>query len=70
MIKQFKKLTLVTTAAFLFCLTAASGTISSISLPSITIEAEENAEPTPLPEEPEIKPMSDDEMDENNTKTK
>lgn len=70
MMKHSKKLTLITTAAFLFCLTATSGTISSISLPSITIEAEEDAESTPLPEEPEIKPMADDEMDENNTKTK
>lgn len=70
MMKHFKKMTFITTAAFLFCLTVASGTISSILLPSITIEAREDAEPTPLPEESDIKPMADDEQDEYSNKTK
>lgn len=64
MMKQFKKFTLITTAAFLFCLTATSGTISSISLPSITIDADENNETTPLLEEPEINPLADDEEED------
>lgn len=62
--KHLKKLTLVTTAAFLFCLTAVSGTINSLPLPSITVETEDNAEPTPLPEKPEINPLADDEEED------
>ncbi len=68
MMKQFKKFTLITTAAFLFCITATTETISSISFSSITIEAEENAEPTPLPEEPEINPLADENEGDNRVK--
>lgn len=64
MMKQFKKFTLITTAAFLFCITATTETISSISLPSITIDADENNETTPLLEEPEINPLADDEEED------
>ena len=61
--KQFKKISLVTTAAFLLCLTLASGTLKPLPVPSVTIETEEDAEPTPTPtpEEPGIKPLADDE---------
>lgn len=58
--KQSKKITLVTTAAFLLCLTLASGTLKPLPVPSVTIETEEDAEPTPVPEEPGIKPLADD----------
>ena len=59
--KQFKKISLVTTAAFLLCLTLASGTLKPLPVPSVTIETEEDAEPTPTPEDPGIKPFADDE---------
>lgn len=68
MMKQFKKSALVTTAAFLLCLTVASGTLNLISLPSVTIETEGDAEPTPLPAEPEIKPMADENEGNNRIK--
>lgn len=70
MMKLFKKLTLVTTTAFLFCLTIASGTLTSLSVPSIIIDTEEDAESTPLPQKPGIKPMSDGDEADNNRKTR
>ena len=68
MMKHVKKLTLVTTAAFLFCLTAAGETLKPLPMPS-TIEIKEDAELTPLPQEPEIRPLSD-ENDTNRSGTK
>lgn len=54
MMKQFKKLTLITTAAVLFCLTAVCNTGSLILIPSVTLE-----EQTDDKEHPDIQPMSD-----------
>lgn len=60
MMKQFKKLILIATTAFLFCLTVASSVIKPLPVPSITIETEQDTDPAPLPTEPEIKPMADE----------
>ena len=60
--KSIKKLSLVTTAALLFLLTAATGAKPSLPLPSIAIGTEDGADDiTPVPEEPGIRPMADDE---------
>lgn len=58
MMKQFKKIVLATTAAFLL-LAATSGTTTLLPLPSVTVGQEE-AEPTPLPEESNIQPLVDE----------
>lgn len=50
--KPLKKLTIVATSAFLFCLTIVSGTVST--LPAVSIEAEEDVT---------ISPLADDDMD-------
>lgn len=62
MMKHFKKLTLITTATFLFVLTAISNTGNLLPLPGITIGAENTEEETP--EEPDVQPMADDEDDD------
>ena len=58
MMKHFKKLTLITTATFLFVLTAISNTGNLLPLPGITIGAENTEEETPeepdTSDEPEI----------------
>lgn len=60
--KSIKKLSLVTTAALLFLLTATAGASPSLPLPSIAIETEDDADDImPVPEEPGIQPMADDE---------
>ena len=70
MMKQLKKLTIVSTAAFLFCLTVASGTLHPLPTPSVTIETEEDVKPTPLPQEPGIEPLSDGDEVSGSSKTK
>ena len=57
MMKHFKKLALATMAALLLTVTASTSTL--LPLPSIPVGLEE-AEPTPLPEEPDIQPLADD----------
>ena len=67
--KSIKKLSLVTTAALLFLLTAATGAKPSLPLPSITIGTEEGADDiAPLPEEPGIQPMADDEISDDKSR--
>ena len=67
MMKQFKKLTLAVVTFFMLLLTVASGTISSLPLPSITVEENGDTEPTPVPE---IAPLADDDDDKNSYKSK
>lgn len=62
MMKLFKKLTLVTTAAFLFLLTAVTDATPMLPLPGITIDKDANDDT--LPKKPEIRPMADDSEDE------
>ena len=54
MTKLLKKLSIFTTAAFLFILTATSNVTPQLSLPGITVEDTTD-------KEPETKPMADDE---------
>ena len=71
MMKYFKKLTMVTTSAFVFLLTAVTGASQRLPLPSITIEAEEDADDiTPTPDELGIRPMADDDGDTSNSNSK
>lgn len=56
--KQLKKLTLVTSAAFVLCLTIVNGTIST--LPAISVELEEDVT---------FRPLADDEKTFDNGKT-
>lgn len=54
MTKLLKKFSIITTAAFLFLLTATSNVTPLLPLPDITVEDTTD-------EEPEIKPLADDE---------
>lgn len=63
--KGIKKITFVATVAFLFLLTATTGTVKAITLPAITVEEQEKQ-----PTKPSIQPMTDEEKLENDkTKT-
>ena len=59
MLNSFKKISLVLTTAFLFCLTIISGT-TTLRLPSIVANQENVTAPTPFPEESEITTLADD----------
>ena len=64
MMKHLKKLTLIITAAFLFCLTTVNTSGGLIPLPSVTVDEEQPDNQ----EKPDVQPMSDKEdEDEGNT---
>lgn len=60
MMKHFKKLTLVTTAAFLFLLTAVTETSALLPLPGITVENTSDEDTAP-----EVETLADDDENEN-----
>lgn len=64
MMKHFKKLTLIITAAFLFCLTTANTFGGLIPLPSVTVDEEQPDNQ----EKPDVQPMADDDDDTNGKK--
>lgn len=58
MTKLLKKISIFTTAAFLFLLTATSNVTPLLPLPGITVE-------DTTEDEPEIRPLADDEDEKN-----
>lgn len=51
------------TATLLLLLTIAGGTTTPLTLTSVSTNQESELNPTPLPEDPAIQPMADDEKE-------